>query len=99
VVIVPTAYHTIPTEVFEAASVAVVIWANHNMRAAMAVMRETCRQLRQHRSLAGVEPRVAALKEVWALMGYEELAAAEATYLPDSEPAAEIKSRRRARVM
>jgi len=98
-VIVPTTYHTTPTEAFEAAGIGMVIWANHNLRAAMAVMRETCRHLRQHRSLAGIEPRVAALKDLWALLDYDELAAAESTYLPGDEPAVETKPRRRARVM
>ena len=97
VIIVPTTYHATPTETFEQAGIAMVIWANHNLRAAMAIMRETCRHLRQHRSLAGIEPRVAALKDLWALMGYDELAAAEAIYLPGAEPAA--KTRRRARAI
>lgn len=98
-IIVPTTYHATPTEVFEAAGIAVVIWANHSLRAAMAAMRETCRHLRENRSLAGVEPRVAALKDLFRLMDYDELAAAEATYLPDAAPAAEPKTRRRARAI
>ena len=39
VVIVPTMYHRTPTQTFRNAGVSMVIWANHNMRAAVTAMR------------------------------------------------------------
>ena len=43
VVIVPTMYYATPTEAFREAGVSTVIWANHNIRAAIAAMRDVTR--------------------------------------------------------
>ena len=81
VVIVPTMYHRTPTQTFRDAGVSMVIWANHNMRAAVSAMRQVSRAVRESESLAGVEGEIAPVREVFELTGQAELAAAEARYL------------------
>ncbi len=82
VVLVPTKYFTTPAATFEDAGASLVIWANHNMRAAITAMRETSRRIYRERSLAGVEPGVISVSDVFQLVGNEELASAEKRYLP-----------------
>ena len=81
VVIVPTMYHRTPTQTFRDAGVSMVIWANHNMRAAVSAMRSVCQTIKESESLTAVEEEIAPVREVFALTGQEELAAAEARYL------------------
>ena len=82
VVIVPTKYYAIPTEDYRKAGISVAIWANHNLRAAIAAMRETSRRIRREESIAGVEKTVVSVQEVFELSGNDELAEAEKRYLP-----------------
>jgi len=82
VIIVPTTYHGTPTERFREAGIGAVIWANHNLRAAINAMRETARQIHDDESVASVEGRIATMGEVFALAGNAELSAAEKRYLP-----------------
>ena len=81
VVIVPTMYHRTPTQTFRDAGVSMVIWANHNMRAAVSAMRQVSRAIRESESLVAVEEEIAPVREVFALTGQAELAEAEARYL------------------
>ena len=81
VVIVPTMYHRTPTQAFRDAGVSMVIWANHNMRAAVSAMRAVSRQIRESESLVAVEDEIAPVRDVFALTGQAELAQAEAHYL------------------
>ena len=81
VVIVPTRYYATPTERFRQAGVSLVIWANHNLRAAIAAMRQVCENIRRDSSLIAAEDQVAPLGDVFALAGNQELAHAEARYL------------------
>ena len=81
VVIVPTMYHRTPTQAFRDAGVSMVIWANHNMRAAVSAMRRVSEAIRQSESLTAVEEEIAPVREVFALTGQAELAQAEARYL------------------
>ena len=55
VVIIPTRYYATPTEVFRDAGCAMVIWANHLLRAAVRAMQDTAAQLAQHQNLLSVE--------------------------------------------
>ncbi len=80
-VIVPTKYYATPTERFREAGISLVIWANHNLRAAMAAMRDVSKQIFEEQSLTGVEERVTNLQDVFAIAGNDELAAAEEKYL------------------
>ncbi len=81
VVIVPTMYHRTPTQTFRDAGVSMVIWANHNMRAAVSAMRQVSKAIRESESLVEVEDEITPVREVFALTGQAELAAAEARYL------------------
>ena len=82
VVIVPTMYHSTPTELFRQAGVSTIIWANHLLRASLTAMRETAMRIHEDQSLQEVEGRVAAVKDIFRLVGNDELEAAERRYLP-----------------
>ena len=84
IVIVPTMYYSTPTEVFEQAGIRVVIWANHNVRAAITAMQRTTRTIFAERSVASLEDSIAPVKEVFRLQNAEELLAAEERYLPQT---------------
>ncbi len=81
VVIVPTMYHATPTEAFADAGVSLVIWANHNLRAAITAMRETSERIYREGNLASVEGRVASVQDVFDLSENAELNDAERRYL------------------
>ncbi|MBA3774277.1 MAG: phosphoenolpyruvate mutase [Ramlibacter sp.] len=83
-VIVPTMYYAVPTDEFIKAGIATIIWANHNLRASMASMRNVCRAIQQSRSLQCVEEGLPAVSDIFDLVDYAELSAAEKTYLPGS---------------
>ncbi len=86
VVIVPTKYYNTPTEVFRAAGISVVVWANHLMRSSLTAMQQTAREIFTRQSLVEVEHRVAPLNEVFRLQDEPELAEAEKRYLPVTRP-------------
>lgn len=85
IVLVPTKYYTTPTDSFEEAGASLVIWANHNMRAAITAMRETTNRIYRDRSLAGVDGGMVKVSEVFELVGNDELADAEKRYLPKKD--------------
>lgn len=82
VVIVPTMYYATPTEAFREAGVSTVIWANHNIRAAISAMREVTGRIHREQSLAGLERDLPTVKEIFRLTGQDELNEAEKRYLP-----------------
>jgi phosphoenolpyruvate phosphomutase len=75
-------------EVFEQAGISAVIWANHNLRAAISAMQQTTRTIFLERSLRNVEDRVVSVKEVFRLQNADELIEAEERYLPKTDGAA-----------
>ena len=79
---VPTTYYSTPVELFEQAGYNLVIWANHNCRAAITAMQNVTRTIFKERSLVSIEDKVAPVKEVFRLQRADELAAAEERYLP-----------------
>jgi phosphoenolpyruvate phosphomutase len=81
VVIVPTKYYGTPTQHFRDAGVNLIIWANHNMRAAISAMRETSQQIFENQNLVWAEENVARLGDVFVIAGNEELSGAEDRYL------------------
>ncbi len=85
VMIVPTKYYRTPVADYRAAGISTVIWANHNMRAAISAMRQVCARIMQEESIAGIEDEIATLDELFELMNYGELLAAEEKYLPRAE--------------
>jgi phosphoenolpyruvate phosphomutase len=80
-VIVPTMYYATPTEHFRRAGISMVIWANHNLRAALGAMREVSRRIHQEGSLSGVEGAVASVRDIFAITANDELEEAERRYL------------------
>ena len=84
VVIVPTKYFATPTDDFRESGISVAIWANHNLRASITAMQETCRRIQRDESLMGVEDKMVGVQEIFELAGNEELAEAESRYLPSS---------------
>ncbi|BCH12454.1 hypothetical protein MesoLj131c_67120 (plasmid) [Mesorhizobium sp. 131-3-5] len=84
VVIVPTKYYRTPVSAYRAAGISTVIWANHNMRAAISAMRQVCDRILREESTAGIEDEVATLDELFDLLNYQELSAAEEKYLPQT---------------
>jgi phosphoenolpyruvate phosphomutase len=82
VVIAPTTYaRGTPTDVFRRAGISAVIWANQSLRAALAAMRDVCRELHETESVDRLEPTLTPLGEVFELMGYDELDRAERQFL------------------
>ena len=81
VVIVPTKYYATPTQHFRDAGVNLIIWANHNLRAAITAMRETSKQIFENQNLIWAEENVARLGDVFVIAGNDELADAEDRYL------------------
>jgi len=82
IVIVPTMYYSTPVEVFEPAGINVVIWANHNCRAAITAMQQVSKTIFTERSLLNVEDKIAPVKEIFRLQNAGELVEAEDRYLP-----------------
>jgi len=82
VIIVPTKYYDVPTSTFESYGVSTVIWANHNMRAAIRVMQETTKSIFEDQSLSTVERSgaVVPVSEVFRLQDTKELKEAEGKY-------------------
>jgi phosphoenolpyruvate phosphomutase len=90
VVLVPTKYYTTPTELFRAHGAAMVIWANHLVRAAIAAMERAARTLNDEESVLALEDSIAPVAEVFRLQGADELERAEKVYLPQAPAARAI---------
>lgn len=83
-VIVPTKYYTTPTQKFRDWKISTVIWANHNLRASIAAMKDVSRKILEAESLMPVEKTIVPVTEVFHLQRNEELVAADKKYLPKS---------------
>ena len=79
-VIIPTKYYSTPTDVFRAAGIRLVIWANHTLRAAVSAMQELTREIHATQTLVNVEDRIAPVNEIFRLQSADELLAAERQY-------------------
>lgn len=84
IVIVPTKYYSTPTEVFDRAGVAMVIWANHILRSSITEMQKTAKKLYTEQTLVNLETEVVPVAEIFRLQGAAELQEAEKRYLPKS---------------
>lgn len=82
IVIVPTMYFETPTELFEEAGIALIIWANHLVRASIDAMQRTAASIMASRSLSQVEPEIVSVQEIFRLQNADELLVAEKKYLP-----------------
>jgi phosphoenolpyruvate mutase len=85
-IVIPTKYYKTPASEFLKARISVIICANHNLRASIAAMRETSRQILRDFGLSGVEGRIASMEDVFALTNAHELEEAERQYLPKEHP-------------
>lgn len=84
-VIVPTIFPQASAGDCHAAGFKVVIFANHGMRAAIKAMQDTFAELRQSERIAAVDHRLVPLKEVYRLVGVEDMNAQERDFLPQEE--------------
>ncbi|MDB6087693.1 MAG: aepX [Gammaproteobacteria bacterium] len=80
-VIVPTRYYSTPTEVFRAAGISTVIWANHMVRSATSAMQSVAREIHASQTLVNVEDRIVPVNEIFRLQDADEYSAAERLYL------------------
>jgi phosphoenolpyruvate phosphomutase len=84
-VVVPTTYYKTPVEALHQSGVSAVIWANQSLRAAITAMRETIGKIHAEQSIEGIEGRIATVKDIFRLVGNDELEDAESRYLPKVE--------------
>ncbi len=82
VVIVPTKYYNTPKDQFRKLRVNAVIWANHNLRAAIEAMQNISKQILKEGTLINVENQIVSVEEIFRLQNAEELQRAEKKYLP-----------------
>lgn len=84
VIIVPTTYGVgVSKDEFYDAGASVSIWANHNMRASVAGMRETSKQLFDSQQvLPEVEKKITPVKHIFNLMDEDGMSVAELKYTP-----------------
>jgi phosphoenolpyruvate phosphomutase len=82
-VIVPTKYSSTPTDEYRKAKISTVIWANHNLRASIAAMKNISKLIKKNESVYFTRNEIASLDEVFHLADYDELARAETKYLPN----------------
>ncbi|QGZ64063.1 phosphoenolpyruvate mutase [Paraburkholderia acidisoli] len=80
-VIVPTKYYSTPTEVFRKAGISTVIWANHQIRAALSAMQAVTKTIYDTQTLVDVEDRIATVNEIFRLQDADEYSEAENRYL------------------
>ena len=81
-VIVPTIFPEASAGQCFEAGFKIVIFANHGLRAAIRAMQQTLGKLRRTERIADVEPELVPLKEVYRLVGVEEMNAQERDFLP-----------------
>ncbi|WP_310630851.1 phosphoenolpyruvate mutase, partial [Paraburkholderia sp.] len=80
-VIVPTKYYSTPTDVFRKAGISTVIWANHQVRAAVSAMQAVTKTIYETQTLVDVEDRIATVNEIFRLQDADEYSDAENRYL------------------
>ncbi|HYN96767.1 MAG TPA: phosphoenolpyruvate mutase [Pilimelia sp.] len=72
-IIAPTTYYATSVDEFQELGISGVIWANQGLRAAMTAMQEAYAAIRRERGVAGIESRIAPLKQIFSLLDYSEL--------------------------
>ncbi len=85
-IIVPTKYYSTPTDVFRAAGISTVIWANHTLRSAVASMSRVLEELQRTETLVNIEDQITPLEEIFRLQGADELLEAERYYTVTHRP-------------
>jgi phosphoenolpyruvate phosphomutase len=84
IVIVPTKYYSTPTEVFRKVGISAVIWANHQVRAAVSAMQAVVKDIYETQTLVNVEDRIVTVNEIFRLQDADEYSEAEERYLSAS---------------
>ena len=79
---VPTTYNTISAPELAEAGYSAVIFANHGLRSAIKNTQATLAKLHETQRLSTIEDSIVPMKEVYRLMGVDDLQANEAHYLP-----------------
>lgn len=80
IIIVPTKYYKTPTDDFKKLGISLVIWANHNMRAAIKTMEETSKIIFENQSLLEVEKKITTVNEIFNYTEEDKLKADEILY-------------------
>lgn len=83
IIIVPTTYFT-NYEEFSNLGVALIIWANHNMRASVFAMERVCKQIYEEVSIKNLKD-ISTVKHVFELQNEDELQEAEKKYLSEAK--------------
>ena len=65
IIIVPTKYYSVPTSHFKEKGISTIIWANHNFRSCIDIMRKTSKQIFEDESLINVEKNIASVKDIF----------------------------------
>lgn len=84
IVVVPTMYWQTPTKRFNELGVSLVIWANHNLRAAVKAMQALCANLQHSQQIAEIQNDIVSIDEIFRLQNLDELLRAERRYLPNT---------------
>lgn len=90
VLVVPTKYHKIPFTQFVENKISMVVWANHNLRAAIKAMQLVCKTIYETKSISNLDEQIIELDTLFSIVNEEELSLAEQRYLPNT-----IKKRER----
>ena len=77
---VPTKYYATPTQHFRDVNISTIIWANHNFRAAMDIMKKTSKQIYEDESLINVEKNISTVKDIFNYTGEDKLKEDEEKY-------------------
>jgi phosphoenolpyruvate phosphomutase len=89
-VCIPTRYPQVTAAEMYEAGYRMIIFANHGLRAAVTAMDRVFRKMASSGSLASVEGEIAALSEIFSLVGFEDVGRIEGRYMAaPSEPGAE----------
>lgn len=80
VVVVPTTYFT-NYEELQSYGVSLIIWANHNIRASIYAMEQTCKTIYDMKSINNLK-NIVSVKHIFDLQNEDELKEAEKKYLP-----------------
>lgn len=79
-VVAPTTYTVLAPEALEQAGISLYICANHLMRASLYNMKNIARKIKKQKSIHHIDSQISSLNEVFKMLDYEELKAAEHKY-------------------
>ncbi|MDF1795004.1 MAG: isocitrate lyase/phosphoenolpyruvate mutase family protein [Coxiellaceae bacterium] len=84
---VPTTYNTITDEELFAKGFNIVIYANHQLRAAQQAMQDACQSILSHKRSTEISQVIAPVKQVMEVVGYFDVKDTDAKFVKDSMPA------------